>query len=129
MSCMMSPHVARSFWNMTLLDIELKVFATSNWRTTQSKWKFKVHMMPWITISQPPLVATLNWCVEKCVTKVSWNWRHKTGFVNWYIVSPIAMERTPLKSLVMAKRQVALRTCVIWGGMWPCAIWKQSWNN
>jgi len=26
-----------------------------------------VHLTSWITVSQPPLVATLNWCEEKCV--------------------------------------------------------------
>jgi hypothetical protein len=36
LSCynMMSSHVTWSSWNMTIFDIELKVFATSNWRTT-----------------------------------------------------------------------------------------------
>jgi hypothetical protein len=26
--------------------------------------------MSWITVSQLPLIATLNWCEEKCVAKV-----------------------------------------------------------
>jgi len=29
--------------------------------------------MPWIITSQPPLVATPNWCGEKCVAKASRN--------------------------------------------------------
>jgi hypothetical protein len=29
--------------------------------------------MLWIIISKPPVIATPNWCGEKCVTKVSQN--------------------------------------------------------
>ncbi len=68
-----------------------------------------------ITISQPPLVAIPNWCGEKCVTKASRNWRHKARLVSRYNDSPTTMGWTPLEGFVMAKRQVAPRTCVIWG--------------
>ncbi len=54
---------------------------------------------------------------------------YKAQLVNWYNVSPIAMGQTPPKGLVMVKRQATPKTCAIWGGMQPCAIWKQSWNN
>jgi hypothetical protein len=64
-----------------------------------------MHLMPWIIASQPPLVATLNWCEEKCVTKVSQNQRHKMWLVSRYNDSPITMGQTPLEGLVMAKRQ------------------------
>jgi hypothetical protein len=124
MNCMMSPLVTRSFWNMT-----------PNWRHSwcwfrkQPKWKSKVHLMPWIIVSHPPLVTTPNWCGEKCVVKTSWNWRYKTRFVNQYNISLMAMGRTPPEGLVMAKRWATLRICAIRRGMWLCAIWKQSWNN
>jgi hypothetical protein len=114
---------------MTLFHTELKVFTTFSWRTTQLGWRSTVHLMPWITISQPPLVAAPNWCGEKCVTKASQNWRHKTRLVSRYNVSPTTMGWTLLEGLVMVKKWVVPRTYVIWGGMWPCAIWEQSWNT
>jgi hypothetical protein len=46
-----------------------------------------------------------------------------------YIDSPIVMGWILPKGLVMAKRRAMPRIGVIWGGMWPFAIWKQSWNN
>jgi hypothetical protein len=55
--------------------------------------------------------------------------------VDQYNVSHAAMGQTPLKGLVMTKRWstpkicVAPRICAIQCGMWPCAIWEQSWNN
>jgi hypothetical protein len=49
--------------------------------------------------------------------------------LNRYNVSLTAMGRTPPKGLVMVKRWDAPRTHAIWGGMCPCAIWKQGWNN
>jgi hypothetical protein len=39
---------------------------------------------------------------------------------------PTIMEETPFEDLVMVKKQVAPRTNPIQGGMWPCAMWKQS---
>jgi hypothetical protein len=115
--------------NMTSFDTELKAFAISNWRTTQSKWRFKVHLIPWITTSHPPLVAAPNWCGEKYIAKTSWNWRHKARLVGQYNISPMTMGQTPLEGLVMAKRQVIPRICAIWRGMWPCEICEQSWNK
>jgi hypothetical protein len=85
--------------------------------------------MPWIIVSHPPLVATLNWCGEKCATKVLQNWKHKTWPVSQYNVSLMVMGWIPPKGLVMAKRWAALRVCAIQRGMWPCAIWKQSSND
>ncbi len=126
---MMFPLVAQSSWNMTFLDIKLKAFAIKSWRITQSWWRSKVHLLLWITISHPPLIATLNWCGEKCVAKVLRNWKHKTQIVNQYNVSPIAMGWTPLESLVMVKRWAVPKIHAIQSGMWLCAIWKQSWNN
>ncbi len=126
MSYMMSPPIAWNSWNMTPLDIEFKAFATSNWRRTQSRWRSKVHLMPWIIASQPPLVATPNWCGEKCVAKVSWNWsRQKMWLVSQYNVSHTAMWQTSPEGLVMAKRRATTRTHAIWGGTWPCTIWKK----
>jgi hypothetical protein len=84
---MISPLVAQSSWNMTYLDTKLKAIALSSWRTTQLKWRSRVHLMLWITISQPSLVSTPNLCGEKCVAKASRNWKHKTWLVNWYNVS------------------------------------------
>ncbi len=75
------------------------------------------------------LVATLNWCGEKCVTKASQNWKHKVWIVSRYNVSPITMGRTPPRSLVMVKKQAVPKTLTIWSGMWPLTIWKKSWNN
>jgi hypothetical protein len=49
--------------------------------------------------------------------------------MSWYNVSPTAMGWTPSKSLVMLKKWIVPRKHVILGGMWPCAIWKQNWNN
>ncbi len=49
--------------------------------------------------------------------------------MNRYNASPIVMGQTPSKGLVMAKRQVASKTCAIWGRMLPYVIWEQSWNN
>jgi hypothetical protein len=68
------------FLNMILLDIKLKAFAMSNWRTTQSRWRSKMHLIPWITTSLLPLVATPNQCKKKCVAKASRNWKHKTFY-------------------------------------------------
>jgi hypothetical protein len=85
--------------------------------------------MPSITASQSPLIATLNYCKEKCVTKASQNWKHNVQLMNQYNVSRTIMGQTPPKSLVMAKRLAAPRTCAIRGGMWPWLIWKQSSNN
>jgi len=115
MSCMMSPHVAWSFWNMTFFDIESKVFAMFSWRTIQLGWRSRVHLMSWIIASHPPLVATSNWCGKKCVAKVSWNWRHKTWLVSRYNVFVIVMKWIPLEGLVMAKRQATPRTRAICG--------------
>ncbi len=69
MNCMMSPFAAWTFRNMTPLDTELKVFATSSWRTTQLGWRSKVHKMSWIIVSQPPLITIPNWCREKMLQK------------------------------------------------------------
>jgi hypothetical protein len=46
-----------------------------------------------------------------------------------YNVSPIAMGWTPPEGLIMVKKWVLPTTCVIQSGMWPYAMWKQSWNN
>jgi hypothetical protein len=112
-SCMMTPPTTQSSWNMTPLNTKLKAFTMSNWRITYLKWRSKVHLMPWITISHPPLVITPNWWGEKCVTKVSQNWRHKVRLLSRYNVSSMVMEQTPLEGLIMAKRRVAPRICVI----------------
>jgi hypothetical protein len=104
---------------MIPFDIELKVFATFGWKTTQVGWRSKMHLMLWIIVSQPPLIATPNWCGEKCVTKASWNWRHKAQLcesTQWF---PTTMGRIPLEGLLMAKRWAIPRMCAIWGGMWP----------
>jgi hypothetical protein len=100
-----------------------------NWRTTQLGWRSKALLMSWIIISHPPLVATPNWCGEKCVAKASRNWRHKMQLMNWYDFSPPTMGRIPHEGLVMVKKQNTPRICVIQCGIWPCVIWKQSWNN
>jgi hypothetical protein len=65
------PTCYTKFLKYDLFYIKLKAFTTSSWRTTQSGWRSIVHLMLWIIVSQPRLVATLNWCGEKCVTKVS----------------------------------------------------------
>ncbi len=49
--------------------------------------------------------------------------------MNQHNVPPIVMGWTPLEGLVMAKKHVAPRTHAIRGGLWPLAIWEQSWNN
>jgi hypothetical protein len=100
----------------------------SKWKTTQPRWRSKMHLMPWITISHPPLVTILNWCGEKCVAKASQNWKHKMQLVSHYNVSLITMGWIPFEGLIMAKKHVAPRICAIRYGMWPCAIWEQSWN-
>jgi len=92
-------------------------------------WRFEVHLMPWIIVSHPPLVTTLNWCGEKCVVKASQNWRHKVQLMSWYNVFTTTMGWTPLEDLVKVRRRATLNTCVIQRGMWPCVIWEQSWNN
>jgi hypothetical protein len=69
--------------------------------------------MLWITISQPPLVATPNCYGEKCVAKTSWNWKHKTQRESGYNVSSTTMGQTPPKCLVMAKSWAAPKTHVI----------------
>jgi hypothetical protein len=105
---------------------EIWPFLTLNWRCLPRL----VEKQPsWITTSQPPLVATSNWCGEKCVAKASWKWKHRMQLMIRYNVSPTIMWWTPPKSLIMAKRLVVLRICAILGGMWPYAIWKKSWNN
>jgi hypothetical protein len=85
--------------------------------------------MSWIIASHSPLVVISNWCWEKCVAKVLQNWRHKVQLVNWCNNSPLTMGQILHEGLVMVKRWVAPRTCVIWHEMWPCAIWEQSWND
>ncbi len=125
----MSPFITLNFWNMTLFYTKLNVFATFNWRATQSMWRSDVHLMLWNIVSQPPLITTPNWCGEKCVAKSSRNWRHQVRLVNIYNVSCTARGRTPPKGLVVAKKRTIPRTRAIWGGMWPYAIWKQSWNH
>jgi hypothetical protein len=125
----MSPPIARSLWNMTPYNTELKTFAKFRLRTTQSRSKSKVHWMPWIIISYRPLVATLNWCREKCVAKASWNWRHESWLMSWYNISPTIMGWIPFKGLFMVKKRATPRICAIRHEMWPCAIWEQSWNN
>jgi hypothetical protein len=125
---MMSPPIAQSSWNMTLPNTELKAFVTSRWKTTQPRWRSKMHLMPWIIISHPPLDAIPNWCGENCVTKTSRNWKHKMRLVNQYSTSLVAMGWIPLEGLVMVKKHFAQRKFVIQYGMWPFAIWKKSWN-
>ncbi len=39
--------------------------------------------------------------------------------MNQYNVSSTTMGQTPPKGLVMAKKSIAPKTHVIWGGMWP----------
>jgi hypothetical protein len=73
--------------------------------------------MPRIIVSQLPLVVTPNWCGEKCVAKVSQNWRHKMRLLSQYNVSPTIMEQIPPKGLVMAKRRATPSTCAIYDGM------------
>ncbi len=114
---MMSPPTTQSFWNITPLDTKLKAFITFSCRTTQLGWKSKVHLMPWIIVSQPLLIVISNWSREKCVTKTSRNWRHKKWLVNRSNVSPIVIWWTPPKSLVMVKKQVA-----------PKNRWNSKWN-
>jgi hypothetical protein len=82
-----------------------------------------------IITSHPPLVVVSNWRGERCVAKASQNCRHKTWLMNQYNVYVITMWQIPREGFVKVKRQVAPRTCAIWCGMWPCVIWKQSWNN
>jgi len=94
----MSPFVTRSFWNTTPLNIKLKAFTMSGWKTTQSRWRSKVHPMLWIIVAHPLLVATLNWCKEKFVVKVSQNWTHKVQLVNWYNISPTTMDKLHLRA-------------------------------
>ncbi len=88
MNCMMSPSYVHMkflkydpFWHQieNVFHIQLE--------NNPIGWRSKVHIMPWITTSQLPLIATLKWCREKCVTKMLWNWRHKTWLVNRYNVS------------------------------------------
>jgi hypothetical protein len=93
------------------------------------RWKSKVHLMPWIIVSHPPLVTTPNWCGEKCVAKASRNWRHKVQLMNQYNVFITTMGWTLLEDLVKVRREVVAKTCAIQRGMWPCVILKQSWNN
>jgi hypothetical protein len=47
-------------WNMTPFDIEFKVFAMSNWKTTQLGWRSKVHWMLLIIVLEPPLNTIPN---------------------------------------------------------------------
>jgi len=49
--------------------------------------------------------------------------------VSRYNVFCTTMGWTLFKGLVMAKRWATLKTRAIWGGMRPCVIWEQSWNN
>jgi hypothetical protein len=93
LGCEPNARVATNFY------IKFKAFAIF-FKNHLTRWRSKVHLMPWITISYPPLVATSNWCGEKCVTKASQNWRHKAWFVNQYNVPPFAMGWTPPKGLV-----------------------------
>jgi hypothetical protein len=129
MNYMMSPSIAWSSWNMTLIGTKLKVFATSTWKPTYSRWRSMVHLMLWIITSQQPLVTTPNWCGEKCVPKASQNWKHKARLVSQYNVFPTTMEQIPHEGLFMVKRRTTLRTHAIHGKMWPCAVWKQCLNN
>jgi hypothetical protein len=129
MDYMMSPPIARSFWNLTPFNTKLKASTMSNRKTTQSRWSSKMHLIPWIITSHLLLVTIPNWCEEKCVTKASRKLRHKAWLVSQYNVSPTIMGRTPPKGLVMAKNWTTPRICAIWHGMWPCVIWEQSWNN
>ncbi len=62
---------------------------------------------------------------EMCYKGIT-NWMHKVRLVSQYNTSPMAMGRTPPKGLIMVKRRVVPRICVIQHGMWPCARWKQS---
>jgi hypothetical protein len=66
---------------------------------------------------------------EMCCKGIKQKWKHKMWLMSRYNDSPTTMGWIPLKSLVMVKRQVILRTCAIRSGKWLCAIWKQSWNN
>jgi len=108
---MMSPLVAWNSWNMTHFDTKLKAFATFSWKTTQSRWRSKMHLMSWIIVSHSPLVATPNWCGEKCVAKTLQNWRHKMWLVNWYNISHTTLRQTPVEGLVMAKRWTTPKIC------------------
>jgi hypothetical protein len=70
------------------------------------KWRSKVHLMLKIIVSHSPLVATPNWCGEKCVAKAFRNWRHKVQIMSWYNVFSTTMGQTPPKDLVKVKRWV-----------------------
>jgi hypothetical protein len=80
-------------------------------KKTQSRWKFRVHLMLWIIASQPHLIANL--CGNKCVAKASWNWKHKVWLVNRYNVSFNIMEHIPPEGLVMVKSWAIPSTCAI----------------
>jgi len=48
------------FFKMNLHKMMLEVFATSTLNTIELGWTSKTSQIPWSTISQPPLTATLN---------------------------------------------------------------------
>jgi hypothetical protein len=78
---------------MAFRKMVLKTFAMSTYNTTQLGCMSKVTWTPWTTTSRPPLTITLNWQGDKWVEKMSWNYKHKVLFTNWYMTSPITITR------------------------------------
>ncbi len=80
--CLHMLHEVLKIW--FLLTSNRRHLSLPSWITTQSRWRSKMCLIPWITTSHLPLVAIPNWCGENCVAKASQNWRHKMWLGNQY---------------------------------------------
>jgi hypothetical protein len=111
MNWVMSPFVTWSFCNLTLLEIQLKVFATSIiWRMTQVRCKSRVHLMSWMTILHPPFVAIQNWW-EKRLHKLKVNMINKLIQLFLYMGKPLLKVWPLLKGESLWEHVQCVRGC------------------
>jgi len=101
-------------WCPHLLQKVLKIWPilASNWKhlPCHAKEQFNKGEAPSPLNTMDFFLASTFGCYYKLVWgemcyKAIVDWKHKMWLVNWYNVSPMTMEQTSHKGLVMAKRQ------------------------
>jgi hypothetical protein len=118
----------QSFSKITFLEMVLKAFTTSTYRTTQSRWMFKTIWMPW-TITLHPLIVMSNAWSDKQIGNILWNSKHKGLFINQYKTFLITISQMLPKGLTKAKSLPMPKTRTINLGIWPITMWEHIWKS
>jgi hypothetical protein len=95
----MFSHVTWNSWNMTILDIELKVFTMFSWRTISSRWKSMVYLVTTLTLGSWPRQRAWKGEGQECNSWITFTlpkvwesvreWAHTlpSGFPLWELES------------------------------------------